>query len=98
MYLPSSPSSSTVVSVSFNVSRIRLDRFLIHLGEKRFEEFEQHHDKTNEVACAPSEDSDQPVYPPSLNSLRCPHKKSLSPYLHIERTAKTLIRLGGCPG
>ena len=24
------------------------------------------HDKTNEMACAPSEDSDQPGYPPSL--------------------------------
>ena len=24
------------------------------------------HDKTNKMACAQSEDSDQPVYPPSL--------------------------------
>ena len=31
-------------------------------------------------------------------SLRCPHEESLGPYLPIERTAKTLIRLGGCPG
>ena len=48
--------------------------------------------------CAPSEDSDQPGHPPSLLSLRCPHEQRLGPYLPIERTAKTLIRLGGCPG
>ena len=49
--------------------------------------------------CASSEDSDQPGHPPSLNqSLRCPHEESLGPFLTIERTAKTLIRLGGCPG
>ena len=34
----------------------------------------------------------------SDQSLRCPHEESLGPYLPIERTAKTLIRLGGCPG
>ena len=34
----------------------------------------------------------------SDQSLRCPHEESLSPYLAIECTAKTLIRLGGCPG
>ena len=28
--------------------------------------FEQHRDKTNKMACAPSEDSDQPEHPPSL--------------------------------
>ena len=27
---------------------------------------------------------------------RCPHEESLGPYLPIKRTAKTLIRLGGC--
>ena len=30
--------------------------------------------------------------------LRCPHEESLGPSLPIERTAKTLIRLGGCSG
>ena len=34
----------------------------------------------------------------SDQSLRCPHEESLGPYLPTERTAKTLIRLGGCPG
>ena len=28
--------------------------------------FETHRDKTNKMACAPSEDSDQPGHPPSL--------------------------------
>ena len=31
-------------------------------------------------------------------SLRCPYEESLGPLLATERTAKTLIRLGGCPG
>ena len=31
-------------------------------------------------------------------SLRCPHEETFGPQLPIERTAKTLIRLGGCPG
>ena len=34
----------------------------------------------------------------SDQSLRCPHEESLSHKLPIEQTAKTLIRLGGCPG
>ena len=33
----------------------------------------------------------------SDQSLRCPHEESLGPKLPIERTAKTLIRLGECP-
>ena len=50
------------------------------------------------MTCAPSEDSDQPGHLPSLISLHCPHEESLDPYLRIKRTAKALIRLGGCPG
>ena len=34
----------------------------------------------------------------SDQSLRCPHEETFGPWLPIERTAKTLIRLGGCPG
>ena len=56
------------------------------------------HEKTYKMACAPSEDSDQPGHPPSLTSLRCLHEDSLGPKLPHECTAKTLIRLGGCPG
>ena len=52
------------------------------------------HDKTNKMACAPSEDS----YQPGHLSLRCPHEERFGPSLPNDRTAKTLIRLGGCPG
>ena len=48
--------------------------------------------------CAPSEDRSAWASAQSDQSLRCPHEESLGPYLHIERTVKTLIRLGGCPG
>ena len=56
--------------------------------------FQPPHHKTNEVACAPSEDSDQPGHPLSLMSSR---RKRGSFTTHIA-TAKTLIRLGECPG
>ena len=36
------------------------------------------HEKTNKMACAPSEDSDQPGHPPNLISLRC-LQESLGP-------------------
>ena len=39
------------------------------------------------MACAPSEDSDQPGHPPD-QSFRCPHEESLGPYLPIERTVE----------
>ena len=42
-------------------------------------QYELPHVKTNEMACAPSEDSDQPGRPPSLISLRCPNEESLGP-------------------
>ena len=51
------------------------------------------HDKTNKMACASSKDSDQPRHPPSLISVFTVCMKK--PW--IERTAKTLIRLGRCP-
>ena len=64
-----------------------------------YSNFERTYDKTNKIACASSEDSDEPGHPPSLISLRCPNgKKSWGPELPTERTAKALIRLGGCPG
>ena len=34
----------------------------------------------------------------SDQSLHCPHEETLGPWLSIECTAKTLIRLSGCPG
>ena len=53
------------------------------------------HDKTNKMAIAPSEDTDQPAHPPSLIRVRCPLDETLGPQLPIERTTKTLIRQGG---
>ena len=58
--------------------------------------FEPEHDKTYKITSAPSEDSDQPGHLPSLISLHCLHEEALGPKLSFERTAKTLIRLGGC--
>ena len=37
------------------------------------------HDKTNKMACAPSEDSAQRGHLSSLISLRCPYEESLDP-------------------
>ena len=55
--------------------------------------------QNQKMTCAPSEDSDQPGHPPSLiRVIHWSHKETLGPSLPIERTAKTLIRLGGCPG
>ena len=48
--------------------------------------------------CASSEDSDQAGHPTSQISLRCPREERLGSLLSFERRAKTLIRLGGCPG
>ena len=45
---------------------------------------EPSHDKTNKMACAPSEDSDQPGHRPSLISLRCLLEESLSFAIHWE--------------
>ena len=36
------------------------------LGLRERRKYEPPHDKTNKIACAPSEDSDQPGHPPSL--------------------------------
>ena len=40
------------------------------------------------MACTLSEDSDQPAFAQSDQSLRCPHEESLGPLLTIECTAK----------
>ena len=50
--------------------------------------YEPPHDKTNKMTCAPSENSDQPGHPLSLIRIITVCMKK----------AKTLIRLGGCPG
>ena len=50
--------------------------------------------KTNKMTCVPSEDASEQ----SDQSLRCPHEETLGPERPNECIAKTLIRLGGCPG
>ena len=40
--------------------------WLVPDNDKQLETIGQTHDKTNKMTCAPSEDSDQPVHPPSL--------------------------------
>ena len=51
--------------------------------------YEPQLDKANNMACAPSEDSDQLGHPPSDQSLRCLHEERLGPELPIKHTAKT---------
>ena len=55
--------------------------------------FQPQHDKTNKMICAPSEDSDQPGYPPSLNKAFV--VRSMGAQCFFRLTVKTLIRLGG---
>ena len=43
------------------------------------EGFEPPRDKTNKMACAFSEDLDQPGHPPSLIRVCCLHEESLGP-------------------
>ena len=52
-------------------------------------------DKTNEIKCAQSEDSDPSGHLPSLISLGYPHEES--PNLPNECTVKALIRIGKSP-
>ena len=65
---------------------------------------------TKQSDCAPIEDSDQPWHPPRLirvlawasaqsdQSLCCALNGKVRTQAFFMRTAKTLIRLGGCPG
>ena len=46
----------------------------------------------------PRDKTNKMTFAPSLISLRCLHDETLDPQLPTEGTAKTLIRLGGCPG
>ena len=59
---------------------------------------ESRHDKTNKMSMLPAKTQISLGIRPADQSLRCPHEESLGPWLLIERIAKTLIRLGACPG
>ena len=56
------------------------------------------HDKTNKVACAPSEDSDQPGHLPSLIRAFAVRMKKPWVLSYPYSTQRRLIRLGGCQG
>ena len=85
-----------------NISKVKINQMsvlfiVIFCNFNAFQkQNEPAHDKTNKMACAPSED--QPWYPPSLVRIFAAHEESFGPSLHSERTAETLIRLGRCPG
>ena len=49
---------------------------------KQFHIIEPRHHKTNKMTSVPSEDSNQPGYPPSLIRVCCPHEETLGPYTY----------------
>ena len=55
-------------------------------------------DKTNKMACAPSEDSDQPGHPTGLIRVFAVHMKKAWVLSYSMNAQRRLIRLGGCPG
>ena len=55
-------------------------------------------DKTNKMSVLPAKTQIRLGIRQSDQSLHCLQKETLGPYLPIERTAKTVIRLGECPG
>ena len=59
---------------------------------------EPHRDKTNKMARAPSEDSDQPGHPPSLIRVFVVRMKKAWMLSYPISAQRRLIRLGGCPG
>ena len=61
-------------------------------------EFEPPRDKTNKMACASSEHSDQPGHPPSLIRVFAVRMKKAWVLSYPLSAQRRLIRLGGCPG
>ena len=97
--LPPSVRLATLISVLFsrvifscsdaNVLVIFFGCSLCFLLVVSYNFYEPAHDKTNKMACAPCENSDQPGHQPSLISLHCPDEESLDLKLPIERTANS---------
>ena len=71
------------------------DRFF---HDKAHLKYEPPRDKTNKMACAPSEDSDQPRHPPSLIRVFPVHSWVAKDPSFLHADSEALIRLGGCPG
>ena len=59
---------------------------------------EPQHNKTSKMTCGLREDSDQPGYPPSLIRVFSVCSGKLRTQGFFLQTAKTLFRLGWCPG
>ena len=57
---------STTGTPNIGNGPIQLIRMAKSTRQIRGKSYEPHHDKTNQMICAPSEDSDQPGHPPSL--------------------------------
>ena len=53
-----------VLAILFNTVIVQFDPCTVNIDQLK--EYEPHHDKTNKMECASSEDSDQPGHPPSL--------------------------------
>ena len=62
------------IFISCVISCFQRVSFSEHIFHALAHDFKPLHDKTNKMACVPSEDSDQPN-----QSLRCPHEDSLGP-------------------
>ena len=62
-----------------NFTRLLHEKRMYREEQKRKTTNEPQHDKTNKIACAPSEDSDQRGHPPSLTSLRYPYDETFGP-------------------
>ena len=60
--------------------------------------FEQHYDKSNKVACAPSQDSDLPRHLPRLIIVFAVCMKKAWVLSYPLSAQRRLIRLGRCPG
>ena len=60
-------------------------------------QLEPPHDKTNRMACAPREDSNQPGHLPSLNRVFAVRWKKAWVLSYPLSAQRRLIRLGGCP-
>ena len=59
--------------------------------------FEPPHDKTNKMACAPNEDSDQPGHPPRLISVFTDHMKKAWVLSYPLSTSKDSDQAGRMP-
>ena len=69
-----------------------------YFGVGKLDKHEPEHDKTNKMTCASSDDCAQPWASAQPDqSLRYPPDVAFCSQLPIKHTAKTQIRLGGCP-